>query len=55
MNLLKATVFIPDDVVCQLSEKAITNLCDNAQEYIEEAIEDLACVHWDKELKVTFE
>ena len=55
MKLVKATVVMPDSIAEKLSSRKLDNLCDNIQEYIEESIVDLACVHWDKELKVSFE
>ena len=55
MKLVKANVSIPNEVAVKLSPTKIFNLTKNIQEYIEEAIVDLSCVQWDKDLKVTFE
>lgn len=55
MRLVKANISIPNEVSISLSPSKIFNLTKIIQEYIEEAIEDLSCVHWDKDIKVTFE
>lgn len=55
MNLVKATIHIPDDIAEKLESEVLNHLCNNIQEYVEEAIVDLACVQWDKELRVAFE